>query len=357
MIGRNGAGKSTLLKILSRIVSPTKGTADIYGRVGSLLEVGTGFHPELTGRENIFLSGALLGMTRAEVRVCFDDIVAFAGVEAALDQPVKHYSSGMHARLGFAVAAHLRTEILLLDEVLAVGDAEFQRRCLGKAGEMARDGRAILFVSHHMAALRQFCTAGLVLQSGRVAWHGRDIAHAIALYHRLVRPAGVEGTIWNGENRRSAEPAFDLVSLRLVTAAGDEADELVSTAERLWLEVAWLSEQPSERLSLGYRLRCEGDVVLYWSFFTDRPPQHWPPPKRGLNRVRTEIPRALLNEGEYHVDLLVSLHAERWLYPPHEDTPSVRFVASGLPGASPNWTTRRPGPLAPVIVWESLPAD
>jgi lipopolysaccharide transport system ATP-binding protein len=172
IIGRNGAGKSTLLKILTRITSPTCGAADLYGRVGSLLEVGTGFHPELTGRENIFLNGAILGMRRAEIRAEFDAIVAFSGVERFLETPVKRYSSGMYVRLAFAVAAHLRSEILLIDEVLAVGDVEFQKRCLGKMRDVARSGRTILFVSHHLQSVTALCNRLLVLEAGRLVHDG-----------------------------------------------------------------------------------------------------------------------------------------------------------------------------------------
>jgi lipopolysaccharide transport system ATP-binding protein len=171
IVGRNGAGKSTLLKILSRITEPTTGQIDLYGRVGSLLEVGTGFHPELTGRENIYLNGAILGMRRAEIDKAFDAIVDFAGVEKFLDTPVKRYSSGMYVRLAFAVAAHLEPEILVVDEVLAVGDAEFQRKCLGKMKDVASSGRTVLFVSHNMAAVRQLCTTGILLEAGRIAKH------------------------------------------------------------------------------------------------------------------------------------------------------------------------------------------
>ncbi len=178
IIGRNGAGKSTLLKILSRITEPTEGYADINGRIGSLLEVGTGFHPELTGRENIFLNGSILGMKRVEIKNRFDEIVAFAEVEKFIDTPVKHYSSGMYVRLAFAVAAHLEPDILLVDEVLAVGDAVFQKKCLGKMGEVAREGRTVLFVSHNMAAMRRLCQTGIYLDSGRVESNG-DI-HSVA---------------------------------------------------------------------------------------------------------------------------------------------------------------------------------
>ncbi len=186
IIGRNGAGKSTLLKILAEITSPTEGEVEIRGRVGSLLEVGTGFHPELTGRENIFLNGAILGMTRAEIRRKFDDIVAFAEVEKFIDTPVKWYSSGMHVRLAFAVAAHLEPEILLVDEVLAVGDAQFQKKCMGKMGEVARsEGRTILFVSHNMAAVEALCDRCVLLKEGRAAAQGETDA-VIAEYMKGI---------------------------------------------------------------------------------------------------------------------------------------------------------------------------
>src|SRR5919205_468175 len=179
VIGRNGAGKSTLLKILSRITAPSEGEVDIRGRVGSLLEVGTGFHPELTGRENIYLNGAILGMRRAEIARKFDEMVAFAEVEKFIDTPVKRYSSGMYVRLAFAVAAHLEPEILLVDEVLAVGDAEFQKKCLGKMNEVASSGRTILFISHNLGVIANLCTRGLLLSHGSVVVDG-SLKDAIA---------------------------------------------------------------------------------------------------------------------------------------------------------------------------------
>ncbi|MEY5026456.1 MAG: hypothetical protein RLZZ244_1984 [Verrucomicrobiota bacterium] len=172
VIGRNGAGKSTFLKVLTRITPPSEGFVELCGRVGSLLEVGTGFHPELTGRENIYLNGAILGMRRAEIRASFDAIVTFAGVERFLDMPVKRYSSGMYVRLAFAVAAHLRSEILLVDEVLSVGDADFQRRCLGKMRDAASGGRTVLFVSHHLESVAALCSRAVVLESGQVSYDG-----------------------------------------------------------------------------------------------------------------------------------------------------------------------------------------
>jgi lipopolysaccharide transport system ATP-binding protein len=204
IIGRNGAGKSTLLKILSRITEPTEGGADIYGRVGSLLEVGTGFNPELTGRENVFLNGAILGMRRAEVRRKFDEIVAFAEVEKFIDTPVKHYSSGMYMRLAFAVAAHLEPEILVVDEVLAVGDAEFQKKCLGKMGDVAKGGRTVLFVSHQLATITNLCTSCILLRSGVISGVGPS-ASIVSQYlsdkqvsntqHRINRPSWAEPLI------------------------------------------------------------------------------------------------------------------------------------------------------------------
>jgi lipopolysaccharide transport system ATP-binding protein len=187
VIGRNGAGKSTLLKILTRITEPTSGRAVLRGRVGSLLEVGTGFHPELTGRENIFLSGAILGITRPEIKACFDEIVAFSGVEKFIDTPVKRYSSGMNVRLGFAIAAHLQSQILLVDEVLAVGDAEFQKKCLGKMGDVARGGRTVLFVSHNMGAIRSLCDRAILLDDGRIAVRG-NVPDVVTHYLRGTAP-------------------------------------------------------------------------------------------------------------------------------------------------------------------------
>lgn len=187
IIGRNGAGKSTLLKILSRIIKPTAGEADLYGRVGSLLEVGTGFHPDLTGRENVYLNGALIGMTRAEVRRKFDEIVAFAEVEQFLETPIKYYSSGMYLRLAFAVAAHFEPEIMILDEVLAVGDEAFRKKCLKKMAEVSRQGRTVLFVSHDLLAVQQLCGRAFLIESGRLQQEGKAET-VVAYYLQTLSP-------------------------------------------------------------------------------------------------------------------------------------------------------------------------
>jgi lipopolysaccharide transport system ATP-binding protein len=201
IIGRNGAGKTTLLKILSRITEPTEGYAEVRGRVGSLLEVGTGFHPELTGRENIYLNGAILGMRKAEIDKKFDEIVAFAEVERFIDTPVKHYSSGMYVRLAFAVAAHLEPEILLVDEVLAVGDAAFQKKCLGKMEDVAKEGRTVLFVSHQMAAIENLCNRCLLVEGGRLI---KDDVPSSVIAHYLknvLEPAIIDGDLSQQTNR------------------------------------------------------------------------------------------------------------------------------------------------------------
>jgi lipopolysaccharide transport system ATP-binding protein len=212
VIGRNGAGKSTLLKILSRITEPTSGSADLYGRLGSLLEVGTGFHGELTGRENICLNGAILGMKRSDIDRQFDRIVAFAEIEKFVDTPVKHYSTGMYMRLAFAVAAHLEPGILLVDEVLAVGDVAFQRKCLGRIGEVAADGRTVLFVSHNMGAIRSLCSKGLVLDAGRLTYFGQ-IGKSIETYFRLT----------SASSNRTAEDGTPLAGFGPISLTGRDA--------------------------------------------------------------------------------------------------------------------------------------
>ena len=214
IIGRNGAGKSTLLKILSKITSPTSGTVKINGRIASLLEVGTGFHPELTGRENIFLNGAILGMKRNEIKRKFDEIVDFAGVELYIDTPVKRYSSGMHLRLAFAVAAHLESEILIVDEVLAVGDAEFQKKCLGKMGEVSKgEGRTVLFVSHNMAAVQNLCNRGILLTHGNVGYDG-EVEQAIRAYNKSVVSLLQSSSVVNRKDR-SGNQSIKLVSFKI----------------------------------------------------------------------------------------------------------------------------------------------
>ena len=260
VIGRNGAGKSTLLKILSRIVEPTEGVVDIYGRVGSLLEVGTGFHPELTGRENIFLSGAILGMRRHEVRARLDEIVAFAEIERFLDQPVKHYSSGMYARLGFAVAAHLETEILLVDEVLAVGDADFKQRCGAKVRQLAdTTGRTIMIVSHEPALIRTLCTRAVLMRQGKLVFSGTT-EQALASYHE-------ESTSDGGRIVDAISHSADGISISSIRVGGSEARSLVLAADAAYLDVEVEGTlSASARVELEVRLYDrDGNTLAFFS--------------------------------------------------------------------------------------------
>jgi lipopolysaccharide transport system ATP-binding protein len=286
VIGRNGAGKSTLLKVLSRITEPTSGFADIYGRVGTLLEVGTGFHNELTGRENIYLNGAILGMRRADIQRQFDDIVAFAEVEKFVDTPVKHYSSGMYLRLAFAVAAHLDPEILFVDEVLAVGDLAFQNKCLGKMGDVARQGRTILFVSHNMGAVRSLCRTGVVLSGGSLV-HAGDITSSIETYHRLVASSEKR----DAPGLRPHGSGFSTVTL--VSHQGStiqQSDEMVVGTElSLDREVA------------GFVLLCVLEDMNQRRVFTVRRDsselrgERW----KGRYRIRVRFPALWLEPGLY----------------------------------------------------------
>jgi lipopolysaccharide transport system ATP-binding protein len=227
VIGRNGAGKSTLLKVLSRITEPTEGRVEIHGRIGSLLEVGTGFHPELTGRENIFLNGAILGMKKAETLRKFDEIVAFAEVEKFIDTPVKHYSSGMYVRLAFAVAAHLETEILIVDEVLAVGDMAFQKKCMGKLNDTARGGRTVLFVSHNMAAIRTLCTRAILLNRGALACDHSPAFATVNEYGSLAVESQ-EGWIRDRNVRKDSPLLFTSLDCRLLGDQPNHTLEIIS---------------------------------------------------------------------------------------------------------------------------------
>jgi lipopolysaccharide transport system ATP-binding protein len=260
LIGRNGAGKSTLLKLLSRITEPTAGRAEIYGRIGSLLEVGTGFHQELTGRENIYLSGAILGMRRAEIQRKFDEIVAFAEVEKFVDTPVKHYSSGMHVRLGFSVAAHLEPEILLVDEVLAVGDAAFQKKCLGKMSDVARAGRTIIFVSHNMASIESLCSSCLLIRSGRLEARGEPAQIAMRyMAAELGGQGGIRSLIDHQGRRGDSIPIG--TSVRLKSKERDAVDVL-RMGEPLEAAVEFRAPRPIRPI-LGIAVKTATGTALF----------------------------------------------------------------------------------------------
>ncbi|MDP1569814.1 MAG: polysaccharide ABC transporter ATP-binding protein [Vicinamibacterales bacterium] len=289
IIGGNGAGKSTLLKILSRITSPTEGRAEIRGRVGSLLEVGTGFHPELTGRENVFLNGAILGMGRAEIHRKFDAIVDFAEVERFIDTPVKYYSSGMYVRLAFAVAAHLEPEILIVDEVLAVGDAKFQKKCLGKIGEVAQGGRTVLFVSHNMAAVQRLCTTAALLEKGRLVFRGEPRA-AVARY------LSDEGRVRYIAASAKTEPY--VAEAELVDAQGGPLPRPVITEPiGLRATIHLPDAAPGTRFGIGV-LMADG-IPLFTSSLDDVGLTL--PAGPGTITVTAVVPAHTLLAGDYHV--------------------------------------------------------
>jgi len=247
VIGRNGAGKSTLLKVLSRVTEPTEGEVEIRGRVGSLLEVGTGFHPELTGRENIFLNGAILGMKRTEIEGKFDEIVDFSGVEKFIDTPVKRYSSGMYLRLAFAVAAHLEPEILVVDEVLAVGDAEFQRKCLGKMSDVAQEGRTVLFVSHDMSAILRLTEEAIVLDKGQIVYRAPTVE---AVDYYMVSGFSEAGEReWNADEIPAAAAPFKPIAIRVRNSKGANVDVVRST-EPVTIEVEYKMDEPIQGLRI-----------------------------------------------------------------------------------------------------------
>jgi lipopolysaccharide transport system ATP-binding protein len=297
LIGANGAGKSTLLKILSRITEPTDGRAVLRGRVGSLLEVGTGFHGELSGRENIFLNGAILGMRRAEIARQFDRIVAFAEVEAFVDTPVKHYSSGMYLRLAFAVAAHLEPEILLVDEVLAVGDAAFQKRCLGKIGEVAQEGRTVIFVSHNLSAVERLCDQALLLDHGRVSFQG-PTADAIERY--LQAGPGAEGMLAEASRR----PGRGRARFTRVRALCDGRPTVhLTSGARVELLFDYELAEPVR----GTRIRVAwtnllGDTLFVCVSDTSGAPLELTGP---TGTIRIEIPDLPLHQGTYRIQALL----------------------------------------------------
>ncbi|MGC4057575.1 MAG: ABC transporter ATP-binding protein [Chitinophagaceae bacterium] len=301
IIGRNGAGKSTLLKLLSKVTKPTTGRININGRIASLLEVGTGFHPEMTGRENIFLNGAIMGMTKREISSKFDEIVAFAGVERYVDTPVKRYSSGMYVRLAFAVAAHLEPEILIVDEVLAVGDAEFQKKCLGKMKDVSlNDGRTVLFVSHNMGAISSLCDESIFMKNGTIGHIGAtpDIVKHYLNY----------GTSQSAEHiwqQPVGDEYMKIESVSLENANGERRSDFLTT-EDIYVNMVVRVNQENEFLRLGLRVLSSDGNVIFTSGTQDdidAPIMH----KRGRQKVSLRIPKNFLNNGLYFITVAADI--------------------------------------------------
>src|SRR5262245_25254159 len=344
IIGRNGAGKSTLLKILSRITEPSKGRVTIAGRVASLLEVGTGFHSELTGRENIHLNGAILGMSRAEIRGKFDEIVDFSGVEKFIDTPVKRYSSGMQVRLAFSVAAHLEPEILVVDEVLAVGDIDFQKKCLGKMGEVsAREGRTVLFVSHNMDALRRCCQTGLLLSEGRVVTNA-TIGECIETYLNRLKPGASESRLYFPPGKPDRHHIIDVEIL-------DEQLRPISPAtwQSVVFAIRFYSPAPTPGASVTFQISTtEGNLL---TFFSTKPDQNFDINfESGENTVYLRIGSLALSAGSYVIGAGLAIPNSAWLYnEPHGAIMEVVSRDVYRAGLSPT-QSRYPVPM--TCCWE-----
>jgi len=339
IIGRNGAGKSTLLKLLSRVTSPTSGTIKVKGRIASLLEVGTGFHPELTGRENIFLNGAILGMRKKEIKRKFDEIVDFAGVERYIDTPVKRYSSGMYVRLAFAVAAHLESEILIVDEVLAVGDAEFQKKCLGKMGEVSKgEGRTVLFVSHNMNSIATLCNKGILLNKGHVEIEGSALT-CVTAYLAENKNKTLQTSWINFENKYN-EKSFSITKASLLDENLVELTKgVLEFKEALNLLIEGNVTELNSALKIGYELLDQNDTVIFSSLTTDRDEERWPIIKLGKNTIITKIPTGILMPGKYTVNVHISLHHQKWICNSNEGQVSLNFELLRSDIVSPYWNS------------------
>jgi lipopolysaccharide transport system ATP-binding protein len=349
IIGRNGAGKSTLLKILSRITEPSTGRVEIRGRVASLLEVGTGFHPELTGRENIYLNGAILSMPRAEIRRKFDEIVAFAEVEKFLDTPVKRYSSGMYVRLAFAVAAHLEPEILVVDEVLAVGDTEFQRKCLGKMDEIGKGGRTILFVSHNMQAVRRFCSRCIVLSAGRLAREGATDP-TLRFYLEQLRPQenATEARLREIVGELPPDPACLLLSIGL---RQDGAFPVrVESAKPLELVLEYDVLEETYGLHVYFRLVDDDETLLFESIDIAENEEllHTSP---GRYQAKATIPANFLGGRRYELQVGVAIARGRHCLPNLVRIPFEVDLTGRINQAFPGYIS--PGRLLPSIRWST----
>lgn len=348
VVGRNGAGKSTLLKILSRVTDPSEGLGEIHGRVGSLLEVGTGFHPELTGRENIFLNGAILGMRRTEIERKFDEIVEFSEVGQFIDTPVKRYSSGMYLRLAFAVAAHLEPEILVVDEVLAVGDAEFQRKCLGKMSDVAQQGRTVLFVSHNMSAILRLTQETIVIEKGRL---GLRAPTPEAVDYYLSQGYSQEGQrIWEPDEVPQESAPFCPMALRLRGPNGKVVDT-VRSIEPCVIEVEYALDAPVAGLRVGVYLLSTRGEYIFTSFDTDEADRFEMMGTRPAGRYisRCTIPADFLNEGRYVVGMNASSYRVRRYF---QDEKALTFTVDAIGAPGTQWPEPRMGAVRPRLDWQ-----
>lgn len=345
IIGRNGAGKSTLLKILSRVTEPTGGRIELYGRVGSLLEVGTGFHPELSGRENIYLNASILGMARREVEKKFDEIINFAEIEKFIDTPVKRYSTGMYLRLAFAVAAHLEPEILIVDEVLAVGDASFQKKCLGKMSAVAREGRTVLFVSHNMMAVQSLCSRAIWLHGGRVSDDG-EAGRVVGTYLKEAFESNTE-KVWDDPMLAPGNDKVRLRSARVRLEGGNAADEITVHSD-LALEFEYWNLAPDSALNLSVVLQNDQGITVLNTGPVHEPVWHGRPFPEGLFRSVCRIPGDFLNDGTYLLTLYVIKDQST---PVFSVESLLSFEVCDTPETRSGWYGKWPGVVRPDFDW------
>lgn len=349
IIGRNGAGKSTLLKILSRITEPTEGYAEIRGRVGSLLEVGTGFHPELTGRENIYLNGAILGMRKAEIERNMEEIISFAGVSRFIDTPVKYFSSGMYLRLAFAVAAHLESEVLLVDEALAVGDAEFQKKCLAKMNDVAQKGRTVIFVSHNLLAIQDLCHRAIWLDEGQIVALG-PTDRVVSRYLQTGLPPSPERT-WSDP---WCAPGTERVRLHRATVcvadashADAAAESILTVRDPFLIEYSYWILEPLASMYVSIYLYNEQGILLFNSGPPSQPSWRSRPVQAGLYREFCRVPGDLLNNGVHRV--VLEIIDQETVYR-HDDL--LVFEVHDTVGVRDQWYGTWEGAVRPILCWD-----
>jgi lipopolysaccharide transport system ATP-binding protein len=347
IIGRNGAGKSTLLKILSRITPPTKGSVILRGRMASLLEVGTGFHSELTGRENVFMNGSILGLKKREIEAKFDEIVDFSGVEQFIDTPLKHYSSGMQLRLAFAVAAHLEPEILVIDEVLAVGDAEFQKRCLGKMDEVSKSGRTVLFVSHNLQLIQSLCQKGIVLEKGILTINA-PIDPAINYYlDNIKKKTSESGEVkWSVEDANGSEE-MKLLAIRLKSKSYD-IQSVFRSDEKILIEIEYIVLKRVINMRINFQIRTKEDFILFSSSTHDFEDVR---KEIGIYQCTTWLPSNFFNQGTYSLYIQAGIPNVKELL---KIDNYLDFHIEKLTSSGTRLDNILPGFVAPLLQWETI---
>ncbi len=350
LVGNNGAGKSTLLKILSRIIKPTSGEAVLHGRTGSLLEIGTGFHRELSGRENIFLNGAVLGMKRAEIEKKFDEIVEFSEIEKFLDTPIKFYSSGMYMRLAFSVAAHLEPEILMVDEVLAVGDLAFQRKCLNKMRDVSQRGRTVIFVSHNMQAVTRLCSRAIWIENGKIK-QDATAKEVVSNYLNSQTETASE-KFWNDAEDAPGNEVVKLRSVRVMNETG-KADSAFDIRHPIFVEISYQVLQENQILMPAFQLYNEESICVFTSNDLDK---NWrgKPRKKGFYTSRAQIPANFLSEGNFFVN--VSAATFEPLNVHFNERDAVAFIVTdSLEGNSArgDFAGQMDGVVRPILEWET----